>query len=270
MDMGQLLISVLGPLWWLLLLALLAALARTPVGKGMLGEWLVNLMARLRLERSSYRLIRNVTLPTEDGTTQIDHIIVSRYGIFVVETKNMQGWIFGGPKQKTWTQKVYKSSHRFQNPLHQNYKHTRTLRALLGLDADKLFSVVVFVGDSTFKTPMPDNVTYAGGYIAYIRSKTEIVLSEEEVARAIALIESERLAPSIKTHLQHARHVRGIVEAKTARPPSAPSQPADRLCPACGSVMLLRIAEKGEQAGKPFWGCSQFPHCLTIAEVDTP
>jgi len=73
-----------------------------------------------------------------------------------------------------WTQQIFKSKHTFQNPLHQNYKHTKTLESILGVESDKLFSVVVFVGDSTFKTTMPENVTYAGGYISFIKSKTKV------------------------------------------------------------------------------------------------
>ncbi|MGR5279715.1 nuclease-related domain-containing protein, partial [Vibrio rotiferianus] len=90
-----------------------------------------------------------------------DHIVVSKYGIFVVETKNMKGWIFGSARQRQWTQKIYRHSSKFQNPLHQNYKHIKALETLLGCSEEHLHSVIVFIGDSTFKTEMPPNVTYA-------------------------------------------------------------------------------------------------------------
>ncbi|MCB4747124.1 MAG: NERD domain-containing protein, partial [Sulfurovum sp.] len=83
-------------------MVLVVAFFRTPTGKGVVGEFLVNIAVKLRLDKDKYHLIKNVTLPTEGGTTQIDHIIVSEYGIFVVETKNMKGWIFGDKKQKYW------------------------------------------------------------------------------------------------------------------------------------------------------------------------
>ena len=83
---------------------------KTPFGKGLIGEGLVNITINFRLDRQEYHLFKNVTLPTEKGTTQIDHIIVSKYGIFVIETKNMKGWIFGDIHQKTWTQKIYQYS----------------------------------------------------------------------------------------------------------------------------------------------------------------
>jgi len=73
-----------------------------------------------------------------------------------------------------WTQKIYKHSDKFQNPLHQNYKHVKTLEQLLGLNDGQVYSLVVFVGDSTFKTAMPENVTYGFGYIRYIKSKSSV------------------------------------------------------------------------------------------------
>jgi restriction system protein len=96
-----------------------------PFMKGVLREFQVNLIARLFLDKQVYTLFKNVTLPTEDGTTQIDHVIVSRYGLFVIETKNMKGWIFGSAQQKIWTQKIYRHTSKFQNPL---YQITNTLK----------------------------------------------------------------------------------------------------------------------------------------------
>ncbi|MCB4774787.1 MAG: NERD domain-containing protein, partial [Sulfurovum sp.] len=212
---------------------------RTPTGKGVVGEFLVNIAAKLRLDKNKYHLIKNVTLPTEGGTTQIDHIIVSEYGIFVVETKNMKGWIFGDKKQKYWTQKIYKHTNKFQNPLHQNYKHTKTIQDALNISSNKIFSVVVFTGDSTFKTQMPKNVKYGISYIDYIKSKKEKVLSQKEVSEIIDSIESRRLVRSFKTNQEHKKHVKNIVKEKENK----------KSCPKCGGDMVLRVAKKGNQAG---------------------
>jgi len=84
----------------------------------------------------------------------------------------------------------------FQNPLRQNFKHVRAIEAML----DVIHSVVVFTGDSAFKTPMPPNVTAGGGYVRYIRSFKTPALSEEQVRQAIAAIESGRLAATWGTH----------------------------------------------------------------------
>lgn len=214
MDFSPVLQPVFHALWYLVPLFILAGILKSPWFKGKLGEFLVNTSARLLLDKNQYHLIKNVTLPTEDGTTQIDHIIVSRYGVFVVETKNIKGWIFGSAKQRYWTQKIFKHSQKFQNPLHQNYKHVKTLQSLLELSDQQVHSLVVFVGDSTFKTKMPGNVTQGGGYIRFIKSHSELVLSSDQVHQVIHTIESGRLKASLRTDRAHARHVQEIVGSK--------------------------------------------------------
>ena len=110
-----------------------------------------------------YRRYHDVTLPTVNGTTQIDHVFVSVFGVFVVETKNMGGWIFGSGQNREWTQ-VFPGgkNHKFQNPLHQNYGHVRAMEdalAGIGLPRRSVKSVVVFVGDAELKRERPQNVT---------------------------------------------------------------------------------------------------------------
>ena len=263
MDTTQILTQAFGPLisayWWAIPLSFLIAFLSTPFMKGVLGELQVNLAAKFFLDKHVYTLFKNVTLPTEDGTTQIDHVIVSRYGVFVIETKNMKGWIFGSPQQKTWTQKIYRHTNKFQNPLHQNYKHTQTLQSALELDPEKVFSLVVFVGDSDFKTPIPDNVVYTGGYIRFIKSKTQPILSDREVLAISNKIESGRLKPSIRTHKDHVKHVKTIIEEKQR-------QTDANSCPKCGKPMVLRTTRNGDNQGKQFLGCSGFPKCRTVRE----
>ena len=271
MDATLILTKAFGTLfsayWWLIPLLVLIAIFKTPFVKGVWGEMIVNLAAKFFLNKEKYHLFKNVTLPTEDGTTQIDHVIVSRYGIFVIETKNMKGWIFGNPQQKTWTQKIYRHTSKFQNPLHQNYKHTQTLLSALEIEPDKIFSLVVFVGDSEFKTPMPENVVYAGGYIRFIKSKKQPILTDNEVQGICRKIELGRLKPSIRTHINHVQHVKAIVEKKQHQPVAKPIlQNNENTCPKCGEAMVLRTAKRGENQGKQFWGCPGFPKCRAIKQ----
>lgn len=152
--------ALLAPsLFWLLPLAFAIGLLKSPWVKGYLGELLVRLFAHWRLDSQTYRRLHNVTLPTPDGPHQINHVFLSRYGIFGVETKNLSGWIFGSEHQAQWTQKLYRRTFRFQNPLQQNYKHLKALEATLGVNPEHLHSVISFVGGSTFKTEVPANVT---------------------------------------------------------------------------------------------------------------
>jgi hypothetical protein len=224
----QTFIQLFGAYWWFIPILILLGFLKSPFMKGVFGEFQVNLAAKFFLDENIYKLFKNVTLPTEDGTTQIDHVVVSRYGVFVIETKNMQGWIFGGAQQKTWTQKIYWHTSKFQNPLHQNYKHTQTLQASLGLGADKVFSLVVFVGDSEFKTPMPENVVHGGGYVRYIKSKNQPLLNDQEVADICARIETGRLKPSIQTHRAHVEHVRALREQKPRQDDNTVCKPSKR------------------------------------------
>lgn len=110
----------------------------------------------------TYHRYHDVIVPGHDGTTQIDHILVSVFGLFVIETKNMQGWIFGSENQSRWTQVIYGKKTQFQNPLHQNYRHTRCLADYLQIDHNLIRPIVFFIGECEFKTPMPPNVLLSG------------------------------------------------------------------------------------------------------------
>lgn len=274
MDFSPIIQQVYGALWYLIPLAIVAGLLKSPWFKGITGEFLVNTAARLFLPKDEYHLFKDVTLHAEDGTTQIDHIIVSRYGVFVIETKNMKGWIFGSANQKTWTQKIYKHTNKFQNPLHQNYKHVKTLETLLDIPSSAIHSLVVFVGDSTFKTEMPDNVTYAGGYIRHIKAKREVVLSQADIDAVIRRIEQLRLQRGLTTNRQHVRHLRQkqtvaspLTPSTTPSAGSSATPQSPKQCPKCGSEMVLRTTKNGKNAGNQFWGCATFPACRGVIQL---
>jgi len=77
------------PYWWLWPLLIVAALFKSAWFKDFIGKVTVRMAARLLLNKH-YHLIKNVTIPAEDVTTWIDHILISRFGVFVVETRNMK------------------------------------------------------------------------------------------------------------------------------------------------------------------------------------
>ena len=193
-----------------------------------------------------YPTYHNVTLQTPDGTTQIDHILISPYGIFVIETKNLKGWIFGGENQRQWTQTIYKNKYKFQNPIFQNYKHVKALENLLNADINTIFNIVVFVGRSKFKTPMPYNVVNKRKLIPLINSYSNKVLSNTVIKKYSSIIENA-IASTKFTKKEHIANIR----RNKIKP----------ICPRCGKTMVLRTARKGSNAGKEFWGCSGFPAC---------
>lgn len=246
-------------LWWvipILLVLILVRLLTAARSRAWRGEAFVRSAARRWLPEESYRALHNVTLPTLDGTTQIDHIIVSRFGIFVLETKAMTGWIFGGENQARWTQKIFHSSYRFQNPLRQNYKHIKALEAALGGPSSSIHSVVVFVGDSTFMTAMPANVTQGFEFINYIQSFRDPILSDSQVQDALAMIQAVRLPPTRKTDREHVMHLEARADPFSSRQ-----------CPRCGSAMVVRTAKRGSNAGNQFWGCSAYPRCRIVQNM---
>ena len=246
-------------LWWAFG-APIKAMVEAPI-KGMMGEFTVKVGAALSLPSSVYRRYHNVTLPTVDGTTQIDHVFVSVFGVFVVETKNMGGWIFGSERNREWTQ-VFPGGlkYKFQNPLRQNYRHVRAMEEALtgiGLPRGAVKSVVIFVGEAELKREMPENVTVGLGGTRYIQSFRTQVLSEGQIAEVCTTIETGRMKPSWGTNR---RNVRNLRQRKDGSSP--------RLCPRCGRTMVLRTAKRGPGTGNQFWGCKGFPTCRMVQNVE--
>jgi hypothetical protein len=139
--------------------------------KGAMGEWALHRVLVSELT-ASYQHYRNLVIPAEKGDfTEVDHLVLSPFGIFVIEVKNYRGWIFGGEKQPQWTVQHFRRKHRFMNPLRQNFKHTEAVKQLLGLsskDSGSVHSIVAFSLRAEFKFQIPANVMYTelvGDYI---------------------------------------------------------------------------------------------------------
>ena len=223
-SMNQILSTAFNGLFLYLGLALafavLVAVLRSPRFKGWRGERAVQAAIRRQLNPLIYVDMHNVTLPTADGgSTQIDHLIFSPYGLFVLETKNYQGWIFGTEKQREWTQQIFRKRSRFQNPLRQNYKHVKTLQSLLDIAPEHLHSVIAFVGDCEFKTEMPAHVTRGLGFVDHIQSFTQPVWSPEQMQALLDKLDALRLQPGRATDRRHVAHVRQLQAASKARKP---------------------------------------------------
>ena len=201
--------------WWMIPLLLIIGITKSAWFKGAIGEWLVNRVTRWTLPAYSYKHFNDVTLETNDGTTQIDHIIVGRYGVFCIETKNMKGWIYGKTKDRQWTQKFYRKSFKFQNPLRQNYKHVKTLESMLKLPKNTVHSIVVFAGEATLKSDMPENVIYARRLSGYIKSFKKTVLSDTDIEKICETIETKRLDPGWGTNRRHVHNLKRRMGAST-------------------------------------------------------
>ncbi len=176
--------------------------------KGWDGELTIKLGQWLFLDKKTYHVFNNVFLPMfGGGSTQIDHIIVSVYGIFVVETKNYNGWIYGKENEPKWTQVFFNKKYSFQNPLRQNYKHIKTISEILKIPENKFHSIIFFLGDCDLKTNMPENVLLEG-YTKYIKSKTEEILTDPEVTSITEGIKAYRLPSNFITKNKHIQYIK--------------------------------------------------------------
>jgi restriction system protein len=197
----------------LLVLWLLFKILASPAFKGWFGEMMVIRAGLKKLDPALYRHFHDLYLPRPDGqgTTQLDHVVVSPFGIFVIETKNYKGWIFGSEKQPQWTQQIYRKKSRFQNPLHQNKLHVRALMAFLHLPESRFLPVVFFVGDTQFKTPMPSNVLNRG-LLSWIKSHTAPLLDKNSVQQANSRLDQLSLSTDRKAAAR--QHVESLQARK--------------------------------------------------------
>ena len=218
--------------------------------KGWFGEQKTEFNLWFSLDKKLYRRFHDVIIPSSNGTTQVDHILVSPFGLFIVETKNKTGWIFGSETQSKWTQVVYKNKYSFQNPLRQTHRHKKVLSKFLDINESNIETVVYFNGDSEFKTELPSNVL-SHGLGSYIKQFNDIVLSDTEIQRICGLLIDTEGKISKQEHIQslHERHS------------------SDTVCPKCGSDLVERTVKQGPRTGSQFLGCSSYPKCKFSKQI---
>ena len=112
-----------------------------PKFRGFMGEFWVKLELR-KLPKDKYIIFNDIMIEDEKGTHQIDHLVLSKFGIFVIEMKNYYGLIKGKEFDNKWCQYLGKHKSYFLNPIHQNYGHIKSLSNLFKLE-DKCFISVI-------------------------------------------------------------------------------------------------------------------------------
>ncbi len=185
------------------------------------GEALLSRVVQTNFGPPDYHLMNHVTLRLKDGTTQIDHVLVSRFGVFVIETKDYKGWIFANGNQAKWTQVLFRYRFKFQNPIFQNDRHVRAVRGLLDfLPPDAIKSVVVFTGDAKFKTVVPEGVFCVSKVVDYLREHTVAVMSLNRVQLCVGRLETARLAMTGETDVEQVMRSPQLYDTPTttARP----------------------------------------------------
>lgn len=242
-----------------------------PKIKGKAGEATVAMLLK-RLSSEDYIVLNNIMLDVSGveganiNTSQIDHVVVSKYGIFSIETKNYTGRITGYENSAKWTQTIYKTKNQFMNPIKQNYGHVKALEALLNSnmsrcdlsDGDRLpiHPIVAFPGDSTLKVNVEkSDVVYWSQLVPTIKKySTEEVITKDQIFLIADLISEY----NIDSEENRKEHVQNIREEKAKKQESV----AEGICPKCGGSLVERSGKYGK-----FYGCINYPNCKFTQKI---
>ena len=153
-----------------------------PIIKGNTGELIIKLKLA-QLPKYRYKVLNNIMLKTKNGTTQIDHIVVSEYGIFVIETKNYTGLITGNTNTLEWTKNMFGKKFKFRNPILQNKGHIIALSRALNINKDKFIPIVVFVNDCKLRITTKSTVIYDKKLLKTISNYKTERIDEQDVNR---------------------------------------------------------------------------------------
>nr|WP_285847964.1 MULTISPECIES: NERD domain-containing protein [unclassified Mesobacillus] len=208
-------------------------------------------------------MMNDIYLPKENGqTTQIDHILISPKGLFVIETKNYKGWITGSEHSQSWNQTNYKRKDKFYNPIWQNSGHIKALQTQLGdLAADlPIHSIIVFGKEATlkFKEPFKNAYVIKSGELLSTIQQIEVTQEISHFKRGKV---KQLLSPFIikdfkqknEIKKKHVSDIKNDLQQKKV-------MVTENICPRCGSPLVSRTGKKGK-----FKGCSSFPKCRFIA-----
>lgn len=226
--------------------------------KGDIGELAVAYMLK-DLDKEKYKIIHDIKLKNMGGntsTTQIDHIVISTYGIFVIETKAYKGKIYGKEKYRTWTQYLSNQKNNFMNPIFQNYAHIRAIEDILKESYPEMtyHSIISFSGEANI-----DSIEVTKAKVCKIRYvseaikdlSTEEVIGKEDIGRIIEILEKNK---SHQTDFAHTREIKKIKK-------ESEEKIKQNICPKCGGALVEREGKYGK-----FIGCSNFPKCRFVVK----
>ncbi|MBR4732391.1 MAG: NERD domain-containing protein [Lachnospiraceae bacterium] len=229
------------------------------------------------------KVLRNVYLPKENGeTSEVDVIFITQKGIFVFESKNYSGWIFGDEKSLNWTAMLpNKQKNQFYNPIMQNKTHMKWMKKFVGEDIP-LFSIIAFSERCELKkvTVESPDIKVINRDMTYVTVKAiwdknpDVVTAEQieelyaklkdltNVDQAVKLAHIENIEKKFKNKDEKAAPKGEVSEANSSEDAKS------MICPKCGSPLVLRTAKKGDNAGNQFYGCSAFPKCRYVRNLE--
>lgn len=201
-----------------------------------------------RLDPKKYKVLNDVLIVSHSRSSQIDHLIISTFGIFVIETKSLSGWIFGNEHRDKWTQTLYNRKYQFRNPIIQSWGHIRTLKEVLtDLHYTHYMPIVVFTGNSTLKNVKSSiPVIKKRKLLRTIKSNSTAEYLPKDAVDSIY----QKLIRLNKTDKQSRKaHIKRVKQNQTKNWTS-------NTCPKCGSKLSIRKGKHGS-----FYGCSSYPAC---------
>jgi len=234
----------------IMIIMIIANILKHPKIKGLIGEGRVRGQLR-RLPEENYKILNDLTLKGKKGTSQIDHMVISPYGIFVIETKNYEGWIHGREDSEYWVQNFYKSKFKFRNPIKQNWAHIYAIRENLPEYKDlPYYPIIVFAGKGRLKNlDVTTDVIYPDALFETImRRRGPRKLNDNEIGGIVTTL----TGASIKDEQAKRNHINRIKWNVKIRK----MKERALICPHCGAQLIRRIGKFGE-----FYGCSNFPRC---------
>lgn len=260
--------------------------------KGRLGEYMTYKNLR-NWEKSGAKFLFNLYIPKgENETTEIDVLMITPKGLFVFESKNYSGWIFGSEYQRNWYQTLPQGrgrSHKesFYNPIMQNRTHIQHLQILVGENIP-MYSVIIFSDRCTLKKVevKSQDIHVINRYdvmdtVASVCNRIQnVVLSERQITEIF-----DKLYPYTQVdsavRVQHIANIQNKLNPiptepeagkqtdknATAEDHSGSVQSKVLICPKCGGTLILRTAARGPKAGNRFYGCSNYPKCRYVQEL---
>ena len=219
--------------------------------KGKRGEKQVAALLAL-LPKKRYKVINDLLIQSGGHSTQIDHVVVSVYGIFVIETKYYRGWIYGGENSEYWTQNIYGNKYQLRNPLWQNQGHVKAIARIIGDSGNvPIFNIVAFSRQASIKVDRTLPVMYWWNIVPYIRRHKETHLTETQVDE----IYNSLLSANVTDKAARKQHVTSVKHNQARRNTAV----ANGKCPCCGGNLVPREGRYGR-----FYGCSNYPNCKYI------
>jgi len=178
---------------WIAPLLLLIIFLSSPRFRGDIAESRVRRVLAAGLQRNLYTVFDSLRLPAGGGTIEVDHVVVSKLGIFVIESHYARGWVSGSAVQDRWKQQSLLGATRVDNPVHRNRLQVEVLQRCTGFPAAVFHPLVVVVGHRGFKQRPPPNVVTVEALLPWIRRQTRQVLSPEQADQAVRAIHEARL-----------------------------------------------------------------------------